>query len=342
MFRQRKAKKAASNKEKLYDSICAPHTSSSKANSFRTKHEVEASVLQKKVNTFNFNVEVGNDSHGHERDVLTVNTKKAAERVLISPARFQRSTPMITGEKRRRQGKKQKPQAAAKKKNKKVAVEDENTKPATTTTSKGSLYPRSDPLPRNKYSLMSFMMPLSIKSCTMPNLSLVKSCGSVYSDSESDDSDDDDDLQDCENMLSPKNENYNNNFTMPSLPKYKILCSMNMGQYGANCAVPRINFDLEKQKAPKPWRMYIDGDQHTGRKYYSNGLVTTYDRPRDFVEPKEGVWREFQDWKSGHTYYSNGVITTWTKPVNTDVYIEKKTGFRYLISKDSLNDKNEC
>jgi len=339
MFRQHKAKKAASNKEKLYDSICAPQTSSSKANSFRTKHEVAANILQKKVNTVNYNVEVGNDSHGLERDILAVDTKKAAERLLISPARFQRSTPMIPGAKRRRREMKQGQQKTAAKK-KKLVAEDENTKPPT--TSQGSLYPRSDPLPRNNNSLMSKMLPISIKSCTMPNLSLVKSCDSVYSESHSDDSDDDDELHECETMLSPNNENYNNNFTMPSLPKYKILCSMDMGQYGANCAVPRINFDLEKQKAPKPWRMYIDGDQHTGRKYYSNGLVTTYDRPRDFVEPKEGVWREFQDWKSGHSYYSNGVITTWTKPVNTDVYIDKKNGFRYLISKDSLNDANEC
>ena len=31
--------------------------------------------------------------------------------------------------------------------------------------------------------------------------------------------------------------------------KYRLLWSMDMGQYGANCAIPRVNFDLKQQKA---------------------------------------------------------------------------------------------
>jgi hypothetical protein len=312
----------------------------SKAYSFRTKHEEAPKVLSQRVSyankrgkkrhVSNFNVEVGNDSHGIEQDILKVNTSKAIEHVAVPSV--ERNTP--NGRRRRRSKSRERQRPTRQRQASKISLADmnENHRPRTPISSQGTLYPRSEPIPRNKSPLCMMLMP--IKSCTVPDLSLVKSSDSEESDDHSED-------ESCESVESIKE-----NYAIPQkhekhIPfKYRLLCSMDMGQYGANCAVPKINFDLEKQQAPQPWRMYIDGDQYTGTKYWSNGLVSTYEKPKDFVERQEGVWCEFQDWKSGHRYYSNGVITTWTRPANTDVFIDKKTGYRYLISRNC--DDNEC
>jgi len=343
MFK-RKSKAAKSSKK---TAVAKGH---SKTDSFRARHEVAPKVFSQRVHYANnretFNVEVGNDSHGIEQDILKVNTSKAMEHVvwIVGGNRYNNSLPWmdvpsvernthINNGRRSKSWERQRPARQRQASKTSLADMTENHMPRTQMSSRGSSYPRSELTPRDKSPLR--IMPM-LKRCTVPDLSLVKSTDSEDTDYRSDD-------ESCE---SKEKENYLPQHHEKQIPfKYRLLCSMDMGQHGAYCSVPKINcnleeFNLEEQKLHKPWRMYIDGDQYTGKKYWSNGLVTTYEKPKDFKERKEGVWCEFQDWKSGHMYYSNGAITTWTRPANTDLFVDKKTGYRYLISRDC--DNNEC
>lgn len=100
--------------------------------------------------------------------------------------------------------------------------------------------------------------------------------------------------------------------------------------------VDSISVSSSKKKKKREWKEYID--QNTGKKYYSNGISTSWDKPDGFVVASGGGestyteacsdaaitssasiarkltrWREYTDVSSGKKYYSNGISTTWDR-----------------------------
>lgn len=103
--------------------------------------------------------------------------------------------------------------------------------------------------------------------------------------------------------------------------------------------VDSISLNSSKKKKKREWKEYID--QNTGKKYYSNGVSTSWVKPDGFVVASGGGestyteacsdaaitssasiarkltrWREYTDVSSGKKYYSNGISTTWDRPEN--------------------------
>merc|ERR1712183_1177658 len=81
-----------------------------------------------------------------------------------------------------------------------------------------------------------------------------------------------------------------------------------------------------KKEGKYVWREYVDSQ--TGEKYYSNGVITTWNAPKIFDKQKQlpsssssnsvgetkSFWTEYEDPTTGKYYYSDGVTTTWKKP----------------------------
>ncbi|KAL9179290.1 hypothetical protein ACHAXT_008580 [Thalassiosira profunda] len=98
------------------------------------------------------------------------------------------------------------------------------------------------------------------------------------------------------------------------------------------------NVSPVKKSKRRKWRQY--SDPNTGKKYYSDGATTTWDRPAGFVVGEQSAeiaaiaeaasksilrkekWREYKDPTSGKTYYSNGKMTTWDRPDSFSCEVE--------------------
>lgn len=95
-----------------------------------------------------------------------------------------------------------------------------------------------------------------------------------------------------------------------------------------------------KAEVDKAW---TEHKAPNGQKYYYNSIsfVSTYKKPKAFVETKleeagrKKEWKEYMDRRSGKPYYSDGVTVTWEKP--PDFKEEKKKASKSKIAGISIS-----